>query len=228
MCFMKFDTQRNKLFFSLENMYGIFRSKDSAGVYSSSSEDYDIDCIETHSCNNFNDALKMIMFSHKAGIIKLIPNSIICIKINGVFNSYRYMEPVCERENLADAFIKIKNFTKRESDRTKRNLHIENIVIGASGEDYFNIDDIRNKTLYGIDYDEISINRLSSSSNYNLYVMHPDDKRIRKICSRNGYVQIKNVKYLFDRELQDNPESLLLHSRKELEIVNDYCQLRYL
>lgn len=77
---LNLDELRYRLYFSYENIYGIFRSNPPA-VYPATSADCNLCGIYEHDCTSFQDVLQDVLLKNRVGGFSLIVNDVVCIKM---------------------------------------------------------------------------------------------------------------------------------------------------
>lgn len=220
---------KNRLFFSLENLYGIFETKDiSSGVITNNSKDYRLNYLDTHRNSLITDVIKKISYIQRTGMLSLNTNNVVCIKINGLISCYRYMGVKTNNpERFFENFVEVKRFVNREMEEKIENLHRDNKVVGAVDGRVYHIDELENQKLYALDYEVFrkENNLYNATSNYVLYGLDQNGRLQNTQPDSKSFTMIQNALYYFYKAKQKDPAAVLLFNRKELEIVNDYYQL---
>lgn len=217
---------RNRLFFSLENLYAIFEIRDkSKGIITNNSKDYKLIYLDKHNNQLVKDVIKKLSFIQKTGMISLNLNCIVSIKINGQILSYRYMGSKTDNpEEFIENFIEVKNFTDRESREEINEIHEKNKVIGAVDGRIYHIEELKDQELYALDYEVFRKGKeaYNSTLNYALYRLDSNGNLKNMQPDSKSFTLLQNALYYFHKAKQKHPAAILLLNRKELELVNDY------
>ncbi len=216
---------KNKLYFSMENLYGFFKIKEDIDGFSNNSSDYDLDVLYPHDNLLPRDLFKRIAFLHKTAAINLRVYNVLCIKINGLLKTYRFTGfKTKDPESFYDNFLEIKNFTNKESESILDQLHAANKVVSAMDGRIYSVDDImnNNQELYALD-DEIFKNKNSLfdvTSNFTLYHLSARTSYEVIEIEQDNFNVLQNALYYFFKAKQKDPTALLLLNKRELELVN--------
>lgn len=215
---------RYRLFFSLENLWGVFHSKSSL-LCPADSEECSLNSIFVHDCSSAEDILKDVLLRYRMERLHLIINDVVCIKINGYISCFRFVG--IRNNNLEspfENFVEDKKFATKEIDSILDDLHNQNKVISVLNGQVLSLDntDYRKSGIYCISR-EVYPGQGIMRSEFMLYVIDKDGTI--KIVNPNhrAFVSLRNAIYFYNKQRGEN--DVLLLDRRELELAADYFQL---
>lgn len=223
------DEKRYRLFFSYDNVYGIFRSQSS--MIAKASTDSEVCELWEHSSAALDDVLKDIMLMRRAGKLKLRVNDVVCVKINGMLSCLRFAgEETSDLECAADNFRQIENFVREEYHKRIEHLHRHSMVLSVLDGRIFRIGDIdvAHSTLFAIGAEVFCADRdavCGVRSEFSLYSLDQNNKIKNINPYGEPFFSVKNAICYYTATYRRAGEAILLLNRKELELVQDYYEL---
>lgn len=216
---------RYAILFSYENVYGLFRPKETV-KYHLNSSDYELISFDTHNSNFEGDVLTDLCFLVSANKLNIRINDVICIRSNGRLFSYLYIKKLKGISDYSDCFMKIKDFFKDEIYGYLDRIHNESRVLSVLDGKILSISDpnLRKSRVYCIERETFDHKTSCLTSNYSMFGLF--DKDIRNINPGGlPFVSLKNAIYYYNKNRKKGQSGLLLFNRRELEMIKDYGQL---
>ena len=211
---------RYSMLFSLENVYGIYRTKN---IDKEESLNYELVCFNIHESITSIDVLKDVMYMIRIGALELLPNDIVCIRVNGLTTSYRYTGfGETDADRILESYIEVPRFLDTEYKQVIAKLHEENKVLSVLEGKAFDIKEIGAD---GQDFFCIDLEVFKNMTEYSLYILK--DMEIYKINPYSKpFTMVENALYYYEKANSGKKnKSILLLNRYELEMVKDYHQL---
>lgn len=214
---------RYSMLFSYENIYGLFRLKETEQVTSMDySVDYDLLAFEIHNCNSIKDILIDIYYSEMSGKIQLLLNDIICIRFNGKVSCYRYVH-LMDYLNLEECFKPITGFFDIEIERYISKIHKEKMVLSVLDGRLISIEKNNLKGFKFFCLENASFNKAELKDNifcFSLYGL--TGKNINKVDSLDvPFVSLNNALYYFYKIKRSKKNAFLVFDREELKMIRD-------
>lgn len=215
---------RCRLFFSLENLCGIFRPELSPLCPVDSGE-CSLNSIFEHDCSSTEDILKDVLLKNRIESLQMNVNDVVCIKINGYISCFRFIGMHSNSlESPFDNFVEDKKFVTREMETILMDLHNQNKVISVLDGQVLSLNstDYRKNGIYCISR-EVYPGQGVLRTEFMLYVIDRDG--IIEVVNPNhrAFVSLRNAIYFYNKQRKEN--DVLLLDRKELELAADYYQL---
>ena len=216
--------ERYKLFFSMENSYGIFRLKDNTEDYKS----YNYECVNffDHDCVFPSEVLIDILLHMRSGnYLFILPGDIVSICINGILYSYRFCGVTSwNPDNIEDVFEDMgTSFFNSEKKKIINRLHESGMVLDVLKGNVISLkekSDLKRYNFYGIEKETYSFKPFNFVSEYNIYRLK--DGKITNINPNDSsFYNISHVLLYYMKRCQNEKYSVLLFNRKELEMIKD-------
>lgn len=220
--------ERYKMLFAFDNSYGVFRKTVEEGEDISSN--YELIYFADHNCVLPVDVLLDIIFSLRTDSFDLCPNDVVCIRVNGQLNSYRFCGiQSWNADDIFENFLPIEDFLLKEQKDIINRLHKEARVLNILDGSTLSIKDaVLNKySFYGIEKEMYPSSNKKNRiiSEYNIYSL--ENNAIHKVNPNgNPFFALKNALFFFYKKCNGKNSSVLLFDRKELEMIKDYWDLK--
>lgn len=225
---VEIENNRYQMFFSFENVYGIFRSNNKM-KFAKSSIECELIFLNPHDCVLPNDLLLDVLYLYRSGKLALQRNDVVSIRINGHVSNFCFNgRKVKSIDSVSMNFYEIKDFIDQERTAILNDIHSNNKVLSVLDGYIYSIEsmNINKYCLYAIDSE---VFRKEGSgfimSDYSLYKLDGDEIKTDNLYCK-PFQMIKNALYYFNRDIKEKRKTLLLLNRYELEMIMDYYQLQ--
>lgn len=228
------DERKYDVFFSLKNIYAVFRQANSRNMLSNKSNDYEVLSVQEHYGLSVEDTIKDIMLLMRSGAINIVYNDVLVIKTNGLVACFRFRGI---RNNNScywkRNFVVIDDFIAEERKQIIQVLHQGNEVIDVIERKplYIRELDLQKNMYFGISCEPFQYESKSHEmiqSEYFLYCLNEYNQIIRiDAGAGKPFYSLKNIFNYFNLiQKGKKKKHVLLLNRTELEMVKDYYELK--
>ena len=220
--------ERYKLFFLMEDSFGIFRPKENVVVRDS--KNYKCIYFQNHNCVSAQEVLLDILFSVRSGNeLDIIPGDVVSVCVNGIIYSYKFIGFISLNPNKLDVnFEKLgTEFCSNEKQHLVNHLHKNGMVLDVLKGKVIHLKDkrdLKKYSFYGIENETYSFRPFNFIFKYNIYKLKAG-KILNVSPNTSSFYNIRNVLVYYLKNCQSEKYSVLLFDRKELEMIKDYIDI---